>query len=103
MPISTATTTARPSFETSIEEMGLIEKIVERIIPFAKRANVSTDKMTWLMDITGCHCNGTPLNLEDLLTAPDFDFIHDVFGIRSNIDRHTGRIMNHFLPRTARG
>ncbi|MBL0922423.1 MAG: hypothetical protein IBJ10_09895 [Phycisphaerales bacterium] len=53
------------------------------------------------MDLTACHCNGTPLDLDALLAADDFDFAHDLFGIRENINRKTGELDNCFLPRCA--
>ncbi len=40
-----------------------------------------------------------PLRLADLLAADDFNFAHDVFGIMRHIDRRTGRLDNHFVPR----
>ena len=55
------------------------------------------------MDVTACHANGTKLDLEKLLNFPDFDFLHDVAGIRNCIDRETGKLTKCFLPRCARG
>lgn len=80
----------------------MIEKIVDRLLPYAKRANVETDRKHWKMDITACHLNGTALDLEALYTAPELDFVHDVFGIRNYIDRASGKMLNHFLPRSSR-
>ncbi len=51
------------------------------------------------MDITAAHRNGCPLKLDELLKAEDFDFAHDVFGIRRYINRKTGKLENCFLPR----
>lgn len=54
------------------------------------------------MDVTATHANGCPLDLAKLLAADDFNFAHDVFGIRGHIDRRTGKLDGHFLPRCAR-
>jgi len=91
------------NFKTAPSEMLLIEQIVDRLLPMAKRAQIIRDRGEWVMDITACHCNGTPLNLPKLLGFPDASFAHDVFGINRFIDRRTGKIEDHFLPRSSRG
>ena len=53
------------------------------------------------MDFTACHCNGSPLALFAFFTADDFNFLHDACGIRDHLDRTTGRLTGHFLPRFA--
>lgn len=53
------------------------------------------------MDITATHCNGCRLDLGRLLAAEDFDFFHDVGMIRRNLNRSTGKLENHCLPRFA--
>jgi hypothetical protein len=52
-----------------------------------------------IMDVTACHANGNPLRLFDLAAAPEFDFVHDVFGIYRHIDRETGKLSDCFVPR----
>ncbi len=42
------------------------------------------------------HC---PLDLPRLLDFPDFDFRHDMGGIRAKLDRTTGRLTDLFNPR----
>jgi len=54
------------------------------------------------MDVTACHVNGCPLKLQELLEADDFNFSHDIFGIRRHLNRETGQLENCFLPRFAR-
>lgn len=54
-----------------------------------------------LMDISACHSNGCPLQLQELLDARDSDFNHDVAGIRRHIDRETGKLDGQFWPRYA--
>ena len=51
------------------------------------------------MDITACHANGNPLKLHELYNADEFNFAHDVCGIRQHINRKTGKLENCFLPR----
>jgi hypothetical protein len=54
------------------------------------------------MDLAACHCNGCPLQLTELLDADDFNFSHDIFGIRRHLNRTTGKLDDRFLPRFAR-
>lgn len=55
------------------------------------------------MDIVACHTNGNPLKLRKLLTADDFNFAHDVLGIRRHLDRKTGKLLHCFVPRYSKG
>lgn len=82
---------------TSKEDTKLIGAIVDR----AERMGMTADRMTRFMDITACHANGTPLRLTDLLNAKDEDFVHDITGISSYINRETGQLTDCFLPRYA--
>lgn len=50
------------------------------------------------MDITAAHI-ANPLRLDALLNADEFNFIHDICGIRENINRKNGEMNNCFLPR----
>lgn len=85
--------------------MELESKIAHRTILLAKKLGIPCEKkgiiMDIEMDIDACHNNGCPLKLTDLLNADDQNFAHDVFGIRANIDRTTGKLLNCFLPRFA--
>jgi len=75
--------------------------IARRAVGMAKDVGVQYDQMTAVMDIDACHSNGCPLRLKELLEADDFNFAHDVFGIRRHIDRRTGKLTQCFLPRYA--
>lgn len=91
-------------FNCSRFEHDLVLKIVDRAEQIQEEfafLNISQDRMTWYMDIVGCHANGCPLFLADLLEAPDSDFVHDVFGIRRHINRKTGALGDGFWPRYA--
>jgi hypothetical protein len=90
-----------PKFDASRLEMLTITKIARRAVKLAAVAGVKYDMLDAEMDVTACHCNGCPLDLQKLLDAPDSDFGHDVFGIRRFINRETGEIGGCFLPRCA--
>lgn len=91
-----------PSFHTSRFEHELINKIANRAVALAMEYGTTYEKMTATMDVTACHANGCELELQKLLDAPEFDFAHDVFGIRRHIDRRTGKLGDCFLPRSAK-
>lgn len=65
-------------------------------------AGVDIPLINWLMDLEAVHCNGCPLDFERLLSFPDADFGHDVFGIRRHLNRSTGKLEDYFLPRCAK-
>lgn len=83
-------------FDVSAEDAKLIQRIVDRA---AKAELLGGSRMDLEMDIEAVHANGTPLRLGELLTADTFNFSHDISGIQNCIDRNTGRLRNHFLPR----
>lgn len=90
------------NFDASEKDFELIEKIVERatiILGIITRHKIDTLKMT--MDLTATHCNGTPLKLEELLNADRENFLHDLAKISVNLNRHTGKLENDFIPRCA--
>jgi hypothetical protein len=91
------------SFKATSEEYALFSAIVERYAPIYKQhTGENVDRMSLHMDLTACHANGTALDLQRLLDAPQFDFVHDVAGIQRHINRDTGKLENCFHPRTAR-
>lgn len=83
------------------EDADLIEKIAIRAIALSAAHGVKRDLLSIEMDLTACHLNGTPLRLDALLAADDFNLAHDVFGIERHLDRTTGRLKGFFLPRFA--
>lgn len=91
------------SFDCTREDATIINRIVDRAEEMAWELNIHFDRKNMAMDITSCHCNGCPLRLADLESAPDWDFGHDFFGISRYIDRKTGKIPVDFLPRLAKG
>lgn len=89
-------------------EMELISKIAARAVARAKRYGVDYSPSQAVMDIDACHSNGCPLDLVELAAwsesdnpGDQIDFSHDVFGIRRHINRDTGKLENHFTPRSA--
>lgn len=89
------------SFETTLGQAELISDIVDRAIEleFKWHATDPSAPLDLQMDITAVHCNGCPLALRRLLNADDFNFSHDVFGIKQYINRNTGQLMDYFSPR----
>lgn len=58
------------------------------------------DQLSLEMDLAAVHAH-TPLRLTELAFADDANFAHDVAGIMRQIDRRTGQLIGHFLPRFA--
>lgn len=87
------------NFELKDGEFDIIIEISKRAVKVANGIKCEYDLMTAQMDITATHANGCKLDLDKLLNADNFNFNHDVFGIRSNINRDTGKLLNCFLPR----
>ena len=87
-------------FDVSPEDARLIADIAHRAFAMALRAKVrDTSLYGWQMDITAVHRNIVPLRLSALLSADDFNFSHDVFGIRRHLDREAGTLGGCFVPR----
>jgi len=90
------------SFAATKEESILIGAIVRRYVAIAKEQGQKLpDAVSLAMDITACHANGCPLELETLYKFDDFNFVHDVSGIRNTLNRSNGELTNNFLPRCA--
>lgn len=90
------------SFEVSTEDAERIAKIVARAASYLNiESQLYSSRLDLSMDITACHANGCLLELESLLDADKFNFLHDVTGISRHIDRRTGKLRNFFLPRYA--
>lgn len=86
------------SFKVTKEELAIIHKIAARAYLMDKKKRA---RINWEMDLKACHANGTPLDLEKLLNADDFNFAHDVYGIARHICHRTGELLDCFLPRCA--
>lgn len=86
------------SFNVTREEAEIIKRIAKRA---KSRCRMLDSLLTIEMDVTATHANGCPLKLTELEAAPDFDFAHDLCGIRHHLNRETGELMDYFLPRYA--
>ena len=87
------------SFKVRRDEMELISQIARRAVNIAIGYRIKHSAQDFQMDITAIHANGHPLRLRELLEADEFNFIHDVFGIRTHLNRKTGKLCNGFRPR----
>lgn len=85
------------SFECSDEEYETASEIVSRAI--AEELAKKKEYMDRLMDIIATHANGCPLDMKRFLDADEFNFAHDFLGIVRYIDRKTGKMKDHFVPR----
>lgn len=75
--------------------------IMDRAVAMADEAGIGYTRTEALMDLTATH-HTCPLEIEELSTADDGNFAHDVFGIRRHLNRRTGCLEDCFLPRYAR-
>lgn len=81
-------------WDLASEQMDKIEKIASRAF-----REFGSDTLRVSMDLTICHLNGCPLDLDKLLGSDLGDFGHDVNGIGQFLDRQTGVLTEYFSPR----
>lgn len=81
-------------------DVKLIGKVVDRILRDVRMNALRRQPLDWRMDVFVVHAN-VGLDLQRLLDADDFDFRHDILGIYSELDRETGKLRDHFVPRFA--
>jgi hypothetical protein len=82
---------------TSRQDRELIIMIAERALAMSRSYSVQYSNIQ--IDLLACHLNGHPLNLRGLLNADDYNFAHDIFGIRRHLNRNTGELTGGFRPR----
>lgn len=82
-------------------EMEIVHSIAQRAAAQAQKLDIDYRLIDADMDISAVHVNGCPLRLSELLEADASNFAHDVFGIRRHLNRETGQLADHFLPRFA--
>lgn len=85
-------------FKVNETERYLIRQIVERAQKVYKRLKRPYATLDAVMDIKAVHCNGNAMRLEEWLRADDFNFMHDIDGIRNCLDRKTGKLTRNFSP-----
>lgn len=88
MPVKFATFTASESAQ--------VAEVVRRAAALTGRDPVEIE-----MDLAAVH-HHTPMDFERLASADPFNFMHDVSGIASHLDRTTGKLTAFFLPRYAK-
>ena len=82
-------------FTATREEVDTISKIADR----ARRDGLKIiTKMSLMMDLEATN-TVNPIDFEKLLTFPESDFAHDIYGIMGNLNRETGELENRFSPR----
>jgi hypothetical protein len=97
LPTSTGLYLRMGASRADVMMMKAILERFERLIGADK-----VDRLSTMMDLEACHCNGCPLDLTGLLEAAgDADLVHDVAGISRHLNRQTGVLVNHFHPRYA--
>jgi hypothetical protein len=79
----------------------LIQQIVSRIDASRPTGLTARGRAAYTRILRDVH-RTTPLDLVRLRDASTFDFEHDVSGIVINCELHSGRLLNHFVPRCAR-
>lgn len=79
--------------------MDLIGKIADRAVAVYAQHDIRVQRIDVLMDISSCHFKAQKLRLDDLLTADDANFAHDVGGINKHLDRENGILADGFSPR----
>lgn len=86
-------------WDASTVEKRVIGEIADRAMKFNAQYGWGRTKQDFLMDIEAVHCNDAKLDFERLRDADDFNFTHDIVGIARHLNRETGKLENHFLPR----
>lgn len=81
---------------TPLEEAKTISKIANRSIENGD----PRVKMHIVLDLEFVQSD-CPLDLSGLLAANNGDFVHDLCGIAENMNRHTHKLENGFVPRFA--
>ena len=90
------------NWKTSKADFDLLTHIADRAVGLATSLGENYPMQDALMDLTAVHANGCPLRLKEMLDADRYNFVHDIWGIRANLDRNTGKLKNCFTPRFAR-
>lgn len=80
------------------KENSKILAIARRNGKILRRFGEEPETTTVAFYVKAVHLNGTPLDLDGLLKANDFEFSHDVFGIMEHIDIKTGKLTGGFEP-----
>lgn len=81
------------NWDTTTTEASTITAIAERYLDLIHHEFPDGGaKLALRMDLTACHLNGCPLDLDGLLAADDFALAHDVQLIDRHLNRDTGKL-----------
>lgn len=85
----------------STTEQEAVNRIVDRTRRMLRSMRLPAPSVLEVnMDVAAVHAQ-TPLQLSALAEADDFNFAHDMLGIRSHLNRSTGVLEDCFIPRFA--
>lgn len=101
MPNHTPGSTLPEFARLTAGEKEIVDQIVDRAVVMYAVAGYPRAAIQIRMDVEAVHAR-VPLRLQELLEADDFNFAHDIGGIARHLDRRTGLLTNHFLPRFAK-
>ncbi len=82
----------------SKQDMRTIFEIADRAMGLSDLHRNQFTKLDLVMDLTAVH-ETSPLRLDDLLTADQVNFVHDIFGSVRNLNRETRQLENCWTPR----
>lgn len=82
----------------SPDEQEAVNAILDRAQALFAAQGQPFDRESMEMDLSATH-ETCALDLERLAVATDFNFLHDIIGIRDNLDRRTGQLQNFWEPR----
>lgn len=83
-------------------ETPTVQAVIYRALNLYESHGVDLERINLSMDLTAAKHSMPELDFDSLLGFKDADFLHDVSGIIRNLNRETGMLENHFLPRCCR-
>ncbi len=87
------------NFKITPENSAHLKTILDRV---EADSELGFDRTSASMNLIATHNGGCPLDFERMAKAERLlDLLHDVYGIASCLDRETGELKGHFLPRFA--
>lgn len=89
-------------FTEDPEALAAIDVIVKRALNTMETPLDAPSYPEWemRMDLSAAHAS-CPMDLWAFAAYDDANFAHDLFGIRRHMNRYTGILGDHFLPRCA--
>lgn len=99
-------TGANVRFDVKPRDLAYIGLIVARFLRFLSDRGIAVTEnhaKNLQIDLGVCHRNGCELDLNALLQMDLTPFVEDCVNIGKNLDRNTGKLMNGYRPRCAKG